>query len=170
MTRKLVKSCSLSQRERGSIAAPHFTFLSMIKQAHAKLKWWMERLRSPPRMGRVRVGCKPEEQSFGGQEGKLIIEVIFVRSTANRFDFNMSPTPLLPLPSREGISFNMSLQRSVPLTQHILPPSGENLLTFHCNPSSKSKISVLPQGEDNNFSIQTNEMLTMPSGKGLLSG
>ena len=34
------------------------------------------------------------------------------------------------------------------------------------NPSSKSKISVLPQGEDNSLSIQTNEMLTIPSGEG----
>ena len=52
------------------------------------------------------------------------------------------------------------------LNYYIFPPSGENLLTFLCNPSSKSKISVLPQGEDNSLSIQTNEMLTIPSGEG----
>ncbi len=48
----------------------------------------------------------------------------------------------------------------------LYPSLQRSLLTFHCFPSSKSKISVLPQGEDKNNKIHSNKKLTMPLQRG----
>ena len=77
-------------------------FLTMAEQAYAKIKWGYI---TPPRMGMAEVGYKSEEQRNRWQEGRLITEVIFVRSTDYSFLFNIThPFTSPPLKGGENIT------------------------------------------------------------------
>ena len=97
------------------------------------------------------MGNNQKDRGIEGRKAGLL-QMLFLCAAQIIVFFSISPTPLLPPPSREGKRFITSLQGSVLLyTLHFLTMTKQ--ANAKPNVADGTATFPSPQGEDNNFSI-----------------